>query len=169
MNSYYKYAAGVALVFLMGGTAFAAGNVVLNNGPFSLGSGSSFGYSVCDRGTAPFSGSVPVLISANGVSQTVSFSSPLAAGACGTSYLPYATFNMNAGKSYTIKATIDPAFSVVSNTDNLVSYGTIAVPATAGGQVLGATTISASEVNFLLNELMAAETELYAMLSQIEK
>jgi len=148
-------------VFVSLGVAMAASasGASLANGGFGQRSTdpSSFGFAVCNKDTAAFSGSVPVSVVANGVTQNISVAESLTAGACAYSYLPYATFNMTAGNTYSITVTV--------NGQDQATYASILVP--SAGKVLGASTMSAAQRAYLLNELANAEALLKVLLAKL--
>jgi CARDB len=119
-----------AILFLPTLSAFAAGITLTNGG---LGQAAStpnqFGVAVCNTGATALSQSVPVSVTVNGQSQTISSASSIAVGACAYAYLPYSQFNMQPGTSYTAQVVIDPGATVISNTNNSASYS-ITVPGT---------------------------------------
>jgi hypothetical protein len=137
---------GFFAVFGMALSASAAG-VILTNGGFGQRSGETahFGFAVCNGGTVAFSGNVPVTVSANNITQTITVASSIPVASCTYSYLPYATFNMVPGYTYSVSVTIDPQHSVITNTDNQITYAPIIVPSTSNGQVLGASTSATTE------------------------
>jgi hypothetical protein len=171
----FKGIAMSALLVLIGvavATSASAASVTLTNGGFGQrnNDANSFGFAVCNGSATSFSGRVPVVVTANGITQTVSFTSSLAPSACSYTYLSYATFNMVSGKTYSISVTIDPQHSLVTNTNNRATYASIMVPSlSSGGQVLGASTMSNAERQFLLGELSTAVAALNALLAQIGK
>ena len=161
-------AVGLSTVLAIAMSANAAG-ITLTNGGFGQRSGDvgSFGFAVCDSGSVLFSGGVPISVTANGVPDVVSFTSPLAASSCGYTYLPYASFNMVPGNTYSISVTIDPQHSLITNINNQATYASVMVPSASRGQVLGARTMSDAEHQFLLGELAQAATTLEGLLFKI--
>src|ERR1700676_3570056 len=97
-----------------------AAAIALTNGGFGQRRGDvgSFGFAVCDNGSVPFSGSVPISVTANGVTEVVSFTTPLTPSSCSYVYLPYASFNMVPGNTYSISVTIDSQHSLITNANN---------------------------------------------------
>lgn len=122
----------VALVVgagLLAASAFAAGVTLTNGGLGQVATNhQQFGVAVCNGGKASVAQSVPVSISANGVTVSVASVAPIAAGQCAYTYVTYSGLNMAAGGTYSVSATIDPNHTVITNSNNQASY-TVAVPA----------------------------------------
>lgn len=133
-----------AILFLPTLSAFAAGITLTNGGLGQAASNpSQFGVAVCNTGATALAQSVPVSVTVNGQSETVSSAASIAVGSCAYSYLPYSEFNMQPGTSYTAQVTIDPNATVISNTNNSASYS-ITVPG-----IPGTADVSAQSGNFL--------------------
>ncbi len=150
----------VITVVSVSAIAFAAGAVIVNG---SLGQrandASSFGFSVCNNGTAAQTTAASVVVTANGVSVPSQSGSTIAPGTCSYTYLPYSTFNMIGGKSYAVKV-------AVSGGDTQ-TYA-ITVP----GSVLGASIVNTSVAGPIDQNrinLMATEVQVMKQLISILK
>jgi hypothetical protein len=145
-----KITLGFSLVFLATAvTSFAAGITLTNGGLGQVANNPlSFGVAVCNGGTATVTQSVPIDISVNGAATTVSSPSPLAAGACGYSYVDYSQLNMAGGQNYEVTVTIDPGHTVMS-ANNQASYS-ITVPQVTASAT-GTTQVAVEHVGFLAN------------------
>lgn len=123
-------AVGVSAVLLgvVASSAFAAG-VVLTNGGLGQAAANqqSFGIAVCNGSAVAINKTVPVTVSANGITIPMVSAPSIAAGQCAYSYVNYNQFNMKAGQSYTVAVTIDPNKTVITNANNQATY-TVAVP-----------------------------------------
>jgi len=118
------------MVVSVSAVAFAAGaNLTGGSIGQRASDASSFGFAVCNNGAAAQTVSVPVTVTANGVTVSSQSNPSIAAGACSYTYLPYASFTMTGGKSYTVQVAIDGAAAQ--------SYS-VTVP----GSVLGASTVN---------------------------
>ena len=102
---------GLATVGLFGSlvfSAFAAGVVLTNGGLGQVaGNTTSFGLAVCNGGTKAISQSVPVAVSANNQTVTISSAASIQPGACEYSYANYADLGMVAGQTYSVSVTIN--------------------------------------------------------------
>ena len=109
-------------------TAMAAG-YTLTNGGFGqvAGNNDSFGIAVCNGGKQATTQAVPVSVSANGATVTVSSASSIAPGKCEYTYLQYSQLSMAAGNTYDVAVTIDPSHTLSANANNSASYN-ITVP-----------------------------------------
>jgi hypothetical protein len=155
---------GLAVAAVMSiAPVFAASGIVLINSGLGQKSGNvtNFGVAVCNNGTGNLAQAVPIRITANGQTGTVSSPAPLQAGSCGYSYISYATFNMSRGQTYSVAVTIDPNRTVVSNTNTQAAYS-ITVPS---GRVLGASIDSTSQAA-MLNQLAGMVTILEQLLAK---
>jgi hypothetical protein len=151
-----KLTLGFAVAVLAFGvsTVFAA-NTNLSNGGLGqrAGDNANFGVAVCNNAAADLTASVPVVITANGVSVTVQSPASIGANTCAYIYVPYNSFNMIGGTSYTVNVVIDGG--------NSASY-----TATMPGSVLGASTTGASQARI---NLMALEIQLLnTVISKLE-
>jgi hypothetical protein len=108
--------------------SFAAGIVLTNGGLGQVASNpSQFGVAVCNGGSATVNQSVPISISVNGQTTTISSAASIAPGACQYSYTSYAQFSMQSGKTYSANVTIDPQKTLITNNTNQASYS-VTVP-----------------------------------------
>jgi hypothetical protein len=123
------------LAVVLPALSLAAGVTLTNGGLGQVaGNASSFGVAVCDGGKSALTASVPVSVTANGVSISTNSASNIAAGACEYTYVPYSQFNMQAGNTYTVNVTIDSNHATITNTNNQTSYSvTVPSSATAAG------------------------------------
>jgi hypothetical protein len=88
--------------------SFAASLVLTNGGLGQVASNpSQFGVAVCDGGSAAVSQSVPVTVTANGQTATLSSANSIAIGACQYSYVSYSQFNLQAGQTYPVAVSIN--------------------------------------------------------------
>ncbi len=120
----------IGLAALLPAASFAASAVLKNGGLGQVASNQTqFGVAVCNGGSVGISQSVPVSVSTNGETATVSSVAPIASGACEYSYVPYGQLGMQAGQTYSVVVTIDPAKTLVAKSDE-ATYS-VTVP---GGQ-----------------------------------
>jgi len=153
---------GVAVITVVSVStiAFAAGaNLTGGSIGQRANDASSFGFAVCNSGAAAQTASVPVTVTANGVTVSSQSSPSITAGACVYTYLPYASFNMIGGKSYMVQVAITGA--------SAQSYS-VKVP----GSVLGASTVNpavAGPVDQNRINLMATEVQVMKQLISILK
>jgi hypothetical protein len=150
-----KLTLGVGLAVLMvvstSAVVFAAGANVTSGALGQRASdASSFGVAVCNNGTADQTASVPFSATANGVTVSGQSGSPITAGACTYTYLPYASFNMIGGSTYSVQVGIAGA--------DTQTYS-VTVP----GSVLGASTVNGAVDQNRIN-LMATEIQLLRQL-----
>lgn len=130
--------------------ALAAGVTLTNGGLGQVaGNTQSFGVAVCNGGASAVSQSVPVTVSSNGQTATVSSAAPIAAGVCTYSYVNYGALGMAAGQAYSVSVTIDPNKTVISNSNNQATYSVTVPPATVAAANPGATTASTQPTSFL--------------------
>lgn len=155
------FSAVAVAVFALGASTVFAANMTLTSGGLGHQGGDvlTFGFAVCNGGATALTTSVPVTVSANGVVVNTESPAPIAPGACEYAYLPYASFNMTGGETYSVNVTVDPNKTVISNTNNQSSY-TLAVPET--GAVLGASSVN--RINLLANEIQLVQS----VISKIE-
>lgn len=124
-----------ALISIIGLTVLAipaasfAASVTLTNGGLGqvASNPSQFGVAVCNGGTKAISQSVPVSVSVNGQTANISSTASIAAGSCQYSYVPYSELDMQAGKTYSVSATIDPQKTLITNSNNQATYS-VTVP-----------------------------------------
>jgi hypothetical protein len=123
--------------------SFAAGVVLTNGGLGQVAANpSQFGVAACDGGTKTVNQSVPISITVNGQSATISSAASIAPGACEYSYIPYSQLGMQAGQTYSVAVTIDPQKTLISNSNNQATYS-VTVPgglAAAANSAAGANT-----------------------------
>lgn len=88
---------------------FAASRPVLTNGGLGqvAANPDSFGVAVCNGGTQTLTQSVPVSVTTNGQTASVSSAASIKAGGCEYSYLAYSQLGMQAGGTYSVTVTID--------------------------------------------------------------
>lgn len=112
-----------AIAIAIAGTVFAA-TAAITAGSVGQRAGdpTTFGVSVCNGGSGAFSQVLPMSVTANGETVSANSSSPIPAGGCAYTYLPYASFSMAAGQSYTITVAIDPNATVLSSAPSAVTY-----------------------------------------------
>lgn len=128
---------------LVASVAFASGATLVNG---SVGQRSNdnttFGVSVCNNGSAVSGGSVPISVTANGVTTIGQSANAINPGDCDYTYFPYATFSMQNGQTYTVQISVNGAAD---------SSYSVTVP---GGVVLGAsiTAPSQNQINLLATE-----------------
>lgn len=142
-----KTIAGVAALFaLTASTAFASAPTLVNGGFGQRTTDeSTFGFAICNQGTEDLTAPTPVSVAANGVTVSAQSASPIAAGACGYTYLSYDQFNMIGGHTYSIQV------DVAGNTQTYT--------ATVPGAVLGASISNVPESQTQL-ALMSTEIQL---------
>ncbi len=134
---------------LVAAPAFAASNVVLGGVGQRATDGSTFGFSVCNNGASAVTAPVPVTVVANGETTNTQSASSIASGACAYTYLPYSSFGMIGGHSYSVQISL--------NGGAPVSY-TVTMP----GAVLGASTVNLAvagpvdqnRINLMANEVV---------------
>ncbi len=149
---YSFIAAFTALALLTPALSLAAG-VVLSNGGFGQAAGNpqNFGVAVCNHGTETVTQSVPVSVTVGDRSTSIMSGAPIKAGSCSYSYLPYAPLAMEAGHTYIVAVAVDPNHSIITNTDNQVSYD-VTVPnspsAAAGASSAQSANVNAQSGNF---------------------
>lgn len=142
-----KASATTGLFLFAAGTSFAATLTLTNGGLGQVAAQpQQFGVAVCAGATQGLSQSVPVVVTANGKSQTVSSAASVAAGSCEYSYLSYNSFDMQAGNTYSVDVTVDPQHSVSSNANNETAYS-VTVP----GQAAQAAAVTAQNGNLTAN------------------
>ena len=135
----------VLTVVSVSAVAFAAGaNLAGGSIGQQASNSSSFGFAVCNNGTSAQDAAVPVTVTANGVSVQSQSNPSIAAGACSYTYIPYASFNMIGGTTYTVQVAISGG--------DTESYS-VTVP----GSVLGASTGPVDQNRIML---MATEVQL---------
>ena len=139
-----KLTIGVAVTLVFAASTAFASTINLTNGGLGQRSNdpTSFGFAVCNNATADLTAAVPTLVAANGVSLTVQSPAPIAAGACDYAYVPYSSFNMESGSSYSVAVSIN---------GGAASNYSVTVP---GGSVLGASAVSPDQAR---QNLMASE------------
>lgn len=129
--------AGSAAV-IMPAAAFAAGATLTNGGLGQIASDPShFGVAICNTGKTAMNQSVPVTVALNGKTVTVTSANTVKAGACAYSYLTYGELGMQAGQSYSLTVTIDPAHTMIANANNQATYA-VTVPQVPGTAAAGA-------------------------------
>ncbi|HEX4104114.1 MAG TPA: hypothetical protein VHZ04_01385 [Candidatus Paceibacterota bacterium] len=132
-----------------------AASITLTNGGLGqiAADTTNFGVAICNGSKTALSASVPVSVTANGVSETTNSAGSIAAGVCEYTYLPYSQFNMQAGGTYSVAVAIDPNHTVITNTNNQTSYS-VTVPtaqASAGAQgSAGTADVSAQSGNVFI-------------------
>lgn len=118
-------------LLLSGSVAFAATLTLTNGGLGQIAANpQQFGVAVCAGAEKGLSQSVPVSVTVNGKSASISSASSIAAGNCGYSYLPYSQLGMQAGQTYSVDVVIDPQHTVSSNGNNESVYS-VTVPGQA--------------------------------------
>jgi hypothetical protein len=123
-----KISTFAGLMFLIASSAFAATFTLTNGGLGQAAANTQqFGVAVCNKSTANLTQPVPVVVTTNGESATISSASTIQAGSCEYSYLPYSQLGMKSGVAYAVSVTIDPQDSVISNSDNATVYN-VTVP-----------------------------------------
>jgi hypothetical protein len=136
--------------FLLASTALAAGATIVSG---SIGQrsndNSNFGVSSCNRGDVASQASVPLSVTANGITVTSQSAASIAPGACSYTYFPYTSFNMKNGQTYTVQTVTAGGASA--------SYS-ITVP---GGAVLGASATSPDQSHI---DLLATQYRLVQQL-----
>ncbi len=114
------------LLVLSAGSALAATITLTNGGLGQVASNpQQFGVAVCSSQT--LSQSVPVNITVVGKTATINSVPMIKSGACEYSYVDYAQFGMEAGKTYDVDVVIDPQHSISSNSNNETVYS-VTVP-----------------------------------------
>jgi hypothetical protein len=135
------------LMFLIASSAFAATFTLTNGGlGQTVANTQQFGVAVCNKSTANLTQSVPIVVTTNGESATISSASTIQAGSCEYSYLPYSQLGMKSGETYSVNVTIDPQNSVISNSDNATVYN-VTVP----GQAMVAANNTPTQPNLTAN------------------
>jgi hypothetical protein len=116
-------------LFFAAGTSFAASMTLSNGGLGQVATKpSQFGVAVCNKSGTDLAQAVPIIVTTNGESATISSVATIQAGTCSYSYLPYSQLGMTAGQTYSVNVIVDPQHSVSSNSDNATVY-TVTVPA----------------------------------------
>ena len=130
-------------------SAFAA-SVVLTNGGLGqiAGNTQSFGLAVCNGGAVTIAQSVPILVSVNGTTATITSAASIAPGVCEYSYANYNQLGMVAGQTYSVNTTIDPNRTLISNSNNQATYS-ITVPAAQTAAVTTGGNTTTGSTNFL--------------------
>jgi hypothetical protein len=125
--------------FALPAAALAASGQILYNGGFGqlALNAQNFGIAVCNRGTMDMDQPIPITVSANGQTASVSSVNIIKADSCEYSYVPYAALAMQAGNSYDVNVEIGEG-------GDLVTYS-IALP------VAGVTTSEAQNTDSLAN------------------
>lgn len=108
MKNFFAFVAAVITFTLVPAFALAAGNALVNGGlGQSAGNVSNFGLAVCNHGTTKILQPATLTVTVNGQIANISSPSPVSAGACAYTYIPYAQFNMEAGISYDVTVALD--------------------------------------------------------------
>lgn len=126
MNKKIVTTLGVISIALSVATAFAAVKPALTHGGLGqiAGDTQNFGVAVCNSGTKAVAQAASLSVNANGRTVTVNSAAPINAGACTYTYLSYAQFGMEQGRTYPVAVTID------GNTGGQATYS-LAVPTTS--------------------------------------
>jgi len=128
MKSSFAAIAGISMLLASASVSLAAGAILRNGGLGQIaGNIQNFGVAACNGGTKAVSQSVPISVVSNGATVGILSASPIGAGACTYSYLSYSQFGMQAGKTYPVTVTIDPAHTLATNKDNQTIYS-VTVP-----------------------------------------
>jgi hypothetical protein len=130
----------VASTFVLSAVSvFAAGAASLYNGGLGQAAAKpdNFGVAVCNRDANDSTQSVPVLVAANGRTETISSAASIAAGKCEYTYLAYSDLGMQVGSNYSVTVTVNNNTADQAVYDITVPTATVAIgvgganPATA--------------------------------------
>ncbi len=160
-------AVGVGLL-IAAAPAFAATAILLQHAGVGQKArdSASFGVAICNNGTQSVPGATPFTATVNGATVSANVAGTLIAGACKYTYLPYGSFGMTAGNTYTVVVSIDPSHTIANATTDAPATYSVTVP--GAGKVLGAnTSMSSAERTSLLAQLASMVAVLQELLAKL--